>query len=421
MTVYCHYRSLSIHIHTGLSVPQAIPASLLLDRQVLDDPYPFYARLRRDAPVWQVPGTDIFLVTRYALLEEAARRVEDFSSNLRGVLYRGRNGLPARLTHDGRIVQTLATADPPAHTAHKKAVFPELVARRMSAMAPEIEQVAEECIERLLQAGSGDFMATVGNLVPIIVVSKLVGFKGSDAHKLLQAAFDSTAVVGGNLTKFQLYLCFFRSFLIQRWIARQLRTTLATDDHILASIKRAVEQGTLREMEGRVILHILLAAGGESTTSLLGNAVRILGESPVLQQTIRAQPDLIPAFLEEVLRLESPFRFHLRSVPKETTLGGASIPAGATVLLFWSAGNRDAEVFDRPDEIDLARPRAHMTFGRGIHTCVGAPLARLEALIVLRMLLARTSRIALDPSRPPRWVPSLQVRRHERLFVSVAR
>lgn len=403
----------------GSSVPPPIPASLLLDRQVLDDPYPFYARLRQAAPVWRVPGTAIFLVTRHALLEEAARRVDDFSSNLRGVLYRGRNGMPARLMHGGKIVQSLATADPPAHAVHKKAVFPELVARRMSAMAPEIEQVAQACMEPLLHRRSGDFMAMVGNLVPITVVSKLIGFKEGDVHRLLRAAFDSTAVVGGSLTKIQLLLCLFRSFLVQRWIARQLRASPAADEHILASVKRAIAQGTLQEPEGRAILHILLAAGGESTSSLLGNAVRILAVDQGLQQTIRAQPDLIPGFLEEVLRLESPFRFHLRSVPRDTGLGGVSIPAGATVLLFWSAGNRDAEAFDRPDEIDLARPRTHMAFGRGIHTCVGAPLARLEGLIVLRMLLARTSRIALDRSRPPSWVPSLQVRRHEHLFIVV--
>lgn len=406
-------------MYTEMSSPEQIPASLLLNHDVLDNPYPFYARLRKTAPVWQVPGTEIFVVTRYALLEEAARRVEDFSSNLRGVIYRRRNGMPARFTRDGGIVQTLATADPPTHTVHKKVVFPELVAKRMSAMAPEIEQVADDCISRLLQAGSGDFMANVGNLVPITIVCKLVGFKGSNINKLLQAAFDSTAVVGGTLTKVQLALCLLRSLATQRWIAGQLRTASTVGDNILASVKRSIENATLREVEGRAILHILLAAGGESTTSLLGNAVRVIAEDQTLQQTLRAQPELIPNFMEEVLRLESPFRFHLRSVPRDTALGGVSIPAGATVLMFWSAGNRDPDAFAKPDEIDLTRPRSHMTFGKGIHTCVGAPLARLEGLTVLRRLLARTSRITLESSLPPRWVSSLQVRRYERLHITV--
>lgn len=400
------------------SLPEDIPASMLLNREVLDNPYPFYARLRETAPVWRVPGTEIFLVSRYALLEEAASRVEDFSSNMRGVVYRRLNGKPARLTHGG-LLQVLATADPPAHTLHKRAVFPELVAKRMAAMAPEIEKVADDCIDRLLQAGSGDFMAIVANPLPITVVNKLIGFKDADIGKMLQGAFDSSAVVGGTSTVFELVLCMLRSFVTHRWIAGQLRAASTVGDNILASVKRSTASGALREAEGRAILHILLAAGGESTTSLLGNAVRILADDQALQQTLRAQPELIPNFMEEVLRLESPFRHHLRSAARDTILGGVPIPAGATILMFWSAGNRDPAAFERADEIDLARPRRHMTFGKGIHMCVGAPLARLEGQIVLRKLLARTRQIVLDPSRPPRRVSSLQVRRYEQLPITV--
>ena len=396
-----------------------IPASALLDERVLADPYPFYTRLRETAPVWRVPGTKIFVVSKHALLDEASRRVEDFSSHLKAVLYRGRNGIPARLTRDTGIPQVLATADPPAHGVHRKAVFPELVAKRMSAMAPEIEQVADACIGSLLLQGTADFMAVVGNPLPMRVVSKLVGFKESNIDKLLDAAFDSTAVVGASLTLLQLLKTMARSAAIQFWMAGQLRATSATGDDILSAIKRNIDSGTLRNVEGRSILHILLAAGGESTSSLLGNAVRILAENPDLQRALRDQPERIPSFVEEVLRLESPFRFHLRSTPKDTALGGVEVPAGATVLMFWSAGNRDPDAFARPDELDLDRPRNHMTFGRGIHTCVGAPLARLEGLIVLRALLARTRHIALDPARTPRWVTSLQVRRHERLPITV--
>jgi cytochrome P450 len=401
----------------------ALTGTTLLHRDILDDPYPFYRQLQIEAPIWRVPATKIFVVTRFALLEEAARRVEDFSSNLLGVIYKRRNGMPARLTRDGGLVQALATADPPSHAVHKKAVFPELVAKRMSAMTPEIEQVADHFISRLLQTGSGDFVADVGNPLPITVVSRLVGFtgKGSDIDKLLRAAFDSTAVVGCTLSLPRLALCLLRSFFTQRWIAGQLRMASMEGDTILAAVKRNIGSGTLSEAEGRAIIHTLLAAGGESTSSLLGNAVRILAEDQSLQQTLRAQPDLIPNFIEEVLRLEAPFRCHLRSVPRDTSLGGVGVPAGATLLLFWGAGNRDPGIFARPDEIDLARPRTHMSFGKGIHTCLGAPLARLEGKIVLQALLERTRQFSLDPDRTPAWVESLQVRRHACLPVVLSR
>jgi cytochrome P450 family 144 len=119
------------------------------------------------------------------------------------------------------------------------------------------------------------------------------------------------------------------------------------------------------------------------------------------------------------LRLESPFRYLMRSVPRDTVLGDVAIPATSTVLLLWGAANRDENEFERPDVIDLGRhiPRRHVAFGRGIHHCVGAPLARIEARQVLTVLLDRTREISLEPGRSPNWVSSLLVRRHEQLPV----
>jgi cytochrome P450 len=395
---------------------QEIPGTALLDREILDNPYPLYRQLQKQAPVWQVPGTEVFAVTSFALLEEAARRVGDFSSNMRTLLYRDEQGLPARLPLGDAGAQALATADPPVHAAHKRAVFPEFVAKRMTLLEPEIVAIATGCVERALDERNVDFMAVVGNLVPITVIGRLIGFRNSDPSSLLQAAFDSTALVGATLTQQQLFECIGRSVEIQAWITDQLAQVAAEPaEDILTSIKRGVASGVLSTPEGAAILHILLAAGGESTTSLLGNAVRIVAENTNLQQQLRQQPDRIPAFLEEVLRLESPFRSMLRSVPKDTTLGGVDIQAGATVLMFWSAGNRDPAAFENPDEMILDRPMRHMTFGRGIHFCVGAPLARLEGRVVLTALLERTSSITLDPDQPPEWVQSLQVRRYKHL------
>jgi cytochrome P450 len=151
----------------------------------------------------------------------------------------------------------------------------------------------------------------------------------------------------------------------------------------------------------------------------LGNAVRLLAEHQDVQDHLRQRPGLIPQFIEEALRLEPPFRNHMRFVPKATTLGGVEIPAEATLLLLWGAANRDAATFSHPADIDLTRevPRRHVAFGRGIHHCVGAPLARVEAKTVLNVLLASTSDISLDPERPPVWRNSLMVRRHEELAV----
>jgi cytochrome P450 len=147
--------------------------------------------------------------------------------------------------------------------------------------------------------------------------------------------------------------------------------------------------------------------------------VRYLAEHQDMQDQLRAEPELLQIFIEEMLRLESPFRFLLRSAPATTSLGGVEIPAGSSVLLFWAAANRDGAAFPQPDQVDLERPvpRRHVAFGRGIHHCVGAPLARLEARIVLGLLLQKTIAFTLDREHRPVWVESLQVRRHGKLPV----
>jgi cytochrome P450 len=404
-------------------VTQELSAALLLDSTVIDDPYPFYRRLRAEAPVWEVPGTGLFTVSTFELLAEVTGRVADFSSNIHWLLYRDHAGLPRRLPFGDAGVQALATADPPAHPLHRSTVFPELVAKRMRQLEPDVVALAHECVTRALHRETVEFMSAIGNVVPITMISRLIGFRDSNTDQLVRAAFDSTAMLGSTLTLDELLERIGRTGEIQAWIADQLATALKKPSaDLLGAVARGVDAGIFQDFEAHVTLHTLLSAGGESTTSLLGNAVRILAEHPQLQQHLRDNPDQIAVFVEEVLRLESPFRYHMRSVPNDTALGGVDIPAGATVLLLWGAANRDTAEFERPDEVDLDRqvPR-HLSFGRGIHHCVGAPLARIEARNVLTVLLERTSSITLDPDHPPQWVNSLMVRRHERLPVRLAR
>jgi cytochrome P450 family 144 len=400
-----------------------ISGTLLLDQKVIDDPYPFYRRLQAQAPVWEVPGTGIFVVSTFELVTEAAARTEDFSSNLKCLLYRDDAGLPCRLTFGDAGAQALATADPPMHALHRSAVFPELVAKRMAKLEPDIADIAGECVTRALDNGTTDFMTAIGNVVPITVTSSLIGFRDADLDKLLSAAFDSTAMVGSALSFDELMELINRVGEIQAWLAAEVaEAKRAPGDDVIGAVARAVNNGVFGDFEATSILHILLGAAGESTASLLGNAVRLLAERADLQEYLRQNPAEIPRFVEEALRLESPFRYQMRSATRDTELGGVAIPADATVLLLFAAANRDVAEYERPDEIDLRRelPRQHLAFGRGIHYCVGAPLARVEARTVLSVLLDRTSGITLDPEDPPRWVDSLIVRRHERLPVRLA-
>lgn len=397
-----------------------LTAAMLLDPAVLQDPYDFYATLREQAPVWRVPGTDVVVISSFALLSEAVTRTEDFSSTMTCLLYRDSDGLPARLSFGDAATPTLAAADPPVHTTHRRAVFPELVARRMRTLEDDIRALSASTVAEALRENNFDFMATIGNVVPITVVARLIGFRDIEPMQLLEAAFDSTTMVGGTMSLDELNALVTRTGIIQAWITDQVRDVSdADDDGILLAARRALDAGILQLGEVTTILHTLLSAGGESTTSLLGNAVRMLAENPALQQQLRAQPEQVDPFIEEALRLESPFRQMLRSVPRDTTLGGVDIPADSTALLMFAAGNRDPAQFDHPDSVDLTRgsPKRHLAFGHGIHFCVGAALARIEARAVLQAVLEQTRDFTLDPDYRPQWVDSLLVRRHQQLHV----
>jgi cytochrome P450 len=285
-----------------------ISGTLLLDPEVIDHPYPFYAQLRARAPVWGIPGTGLFTVSTFELVAEATGRPQDFSSNLRCLLYRDDAGLPCRLSYGDAGAQALATADPPVHALHRSTVFPELVAKRMAMLEPDIADLADKCLTRALDSGmTADFMTAIGNVVPITVTSRLIGFRDADVGQLLSAAFDSTAMLGSALSYDELMGLITRTGEVQAWISGQLATAAQQPgDDILGTVARGVNDGVFGDFEANAILHTLLSAGGESTTSLLGNAVRILAEDQDLQEHLRRSPGQIPRFVEEALRLEPP-------------------------------------------------------------------------------------------------------------------
>jgi cytochrome P450 len=174
-------------------------------------------------------------------------------------------------------------------------------------------------------------------------------------------------------------------------------------------------------MTAQVMMITLFGAGGESTASLLGSAAWILATRPEIQQQVRDDPELLGTFIEEALRYEPPFRGHYRHVIAGTTLMGVELPASSRLLLLWGAANRDPVQFENPNEFRLDRPKGkgHISFGRGAHFCVGAALARLEAQIVLRMLLDSTSWV--ETTDTAEWLPSLMVRRLDHLELTLTR
>jgi cytochrome P450 len=401
----------------------AVITDRLLGATLVDDPYPFYSRLRSEAPVWRAPGTDAFFVSTWDLVAEAVARVEDFSNHFRHTLYCEDDGALGVLASQAGP-DVFAGADPPVHTEHRRLFFPELVQTKMRQLEGYVRALTDGLLDTMLSGSHADAAARLANPLPIrVMAERVIGFHDVDVTQTQGWVFAGSRFAGGLLRLDEMTTVGADAAGLFPWVSDQLDRALSSPGagDVLSATAAGVRDGVLARDDAAFNLMILLGAGAETTTALIGNAIRALAERPELQDQLRTDPARVSAFVEEVLRFESPFRFHPRSVPHDTRLGDTAIPEGAMVLLLWGSANRDPSVFDQPDSFDLDRPNArqHVGFGRGIHYCVGAPLARLEARVVLERLLARTAHVALDDAIPARWVDSLWVRRHERLPIVV--
>ncbi len=196
-------------------------------------------------------------------------------------------------------------------------------------------------------------------------------------------------------------------------------TRLEVDAPLLHALARGVEGGALDVDHAIGIAIVMFGAGGESTAALIGSVMRRLAADPAVTNQLRQDRELIPRFIEEVVRLEPPFKFHYRAVRRDCELGGVELMNGDRLMLLWASANRDSRHFDDPDSLRLDRrhPKQHMSFGRGGHFCIGAPLARLEARVVCEEVLERTVELSLSEHDPPIHARSIFVRRLERLPV----
>ncbi|WP_433662083.1 cytochrome P450 [Nocardia sp. CA-128927] len=400
----------------------ALDAIDLFEPGLLDDPYPFYARLRADSPVHRVAGTDFFLVSRWDLVVEATNRVTDFSSNLTGALVRQPDGSSAVFGLDdrGEAVHVLATGDDPEHLRHRKMVLPALVAKRIRALEPMIAATVEQLWEKGFDGERIEWMSAMGDRLPMTMVAGLIGLPDSDVARLMNWGYTSTELLAGMVTTERLGAVVTASVELAGYLYEKFAIACREPgDDLLGDLARACAAGDLGREVAVVMLVQLVGAGGESTAGLIGNAARLLAMDQAMQRRVRANPDLLEPFLEEALRLESPFRAHHRHVVSDTELGGVELPAGSHLLLLWGAANRDPAVFDDPDEIRLDRlvPRGHLAFGKGLHFCVGTALARLEARIAIAALLEHTDTFRMVPGAA-QWVPSIFVRRHQHLALT---
>jgi len=402
------------------------PVSLsLADPAVQQCPYPLYATLHRDAPVYHDATMNLYLITRYEDVVAASLDWETFSSEIdmrRDVAVADVSPSDELYRREGWVVaDVLSQVDPPRHTIFRRIVERLFTGPAVKRLHAYLDAHVRELIEGFATRGEADFLAEFALPLPIDVIADQLGLPRTAAANIKRwtdayiESFDPTISAEHKLE------CARRIIEFQKYFIGKRAEKIAEPGADLLSMLAVAERpdgARLTDEEYLALCAQLMVAGNETTRNHLMAAMLLLIDDAALQQRLRANPALIPRFIDESLRLESPAQGLYRRCTREVTLGGTTIPAGAIVLLMFAAGNRDERQFPHSATLDLDRPNAqrHLAFGHGIHSCIGRTLATAELTIAVTRLLERLDDIRLRRGiERPRYKPHFNMRALESL------
>ncbi|MEE8558893.1 MAG: cytochrome P450 [Myxococcota bacterium] len=380
-----------------------------LDPEVTRNPYPYYAFLRREAPVYRTP-LGFAAVSRYADVFEILRHPEAFSSSAMGDLI----GQVKAMSHEDELGdgETLLGTDPPVHTRLRKIVNRAFTPRRVAALEPRIRALCAELVDDMVADGDTDLIGALAVPLPVMVIAEILGIDPARRGDFKRWSGELVAATAGTPTP-ELRAALERSGAERTEYLDAVieqRKADPRNDLISALVQAEADEDIMTENEVGNLIVLLLIAGNETTTNLIGNAVLALLSRPDLVDGVQANPALVPALVEETLRYDSPVQLMLRRATRSVEISGEKVGEGELVAVLLGSANRDERQFDEPDVFDLSRdPSRHLAFGFGTHFCLGAGLARLEARIALETFLRRAVRFELLGPVPGR-APSLLMR-----------
>lgn len=400
----------------------------LFHPDTIENPYPFFAALRREAPLYELPNGAYYLISRFEDVQNAVMDTDTYSSNLVAVLTQNTGAQNAELLQlsggDAQASDVLAIADPPRHTRQRRVSNRAFTMRRVAAMEDRIRHLADSLIGNFDRSAPVDWVAQFAVPLPMTIIIELLGFPKDDMAQLKILSDSSVALLSGINSEEQLAYHAGKIGELFQYLSEQFdRAQASPPDNVLGDLVTAFAEEPEHFSRDEVvsILLQLLTAGNETTTSLIGSAVMLLLQEPDLQARLRAEPSLIPNFIEEVLRLESPFHGHFRQTLRDTHIAGQHLPAGSRVMLLWAGANRDEDRFPDANSIklDRERPKQHLAFGYGIHHCIGASLARMEAQLAIQSLLSASKHVSLNNRNHYRHTPSLFIRSLSELWIDL--
>ena len=370
-----------------------------LSARTAQDPYPVYTALRERDPVHRSRLMNALVFTRHADVDSILRDHRHFSNDPRkgALTRRQRANLPA----DDEF--TMLFLDSPDHKRLRALVNKAFTPKAVNALESRIRSLLGALLDDIDDPAGFDLMEAVAQPLPVIVIAEMLGVPAEDRARfkvwsdqrarVLEPAIDPRERAVAE-TASRALDAYFRPIIKERRAAPQ--------DDIVSALAQAEDEGDrLTERETLNMLRLLLIAGNETTTNLIGNGMLALLRHPDQLQRLREDPSLIPSAVDELLRFDSPVQADFRRALADCEVNGFAVRQRENVVVLLGAANRDPDVFEDPDRLDVGRnDRAHLSFGRGIHHCLGAPLARLEGRIVLETLLERFSQIGLLSERP---------------------
>jgi cytochrome P450 len=393
------------------------------DPGFIADPYPVYRRLREDHPIVWNPDTEQWLVSRHADVNRVLRDRRLGRTYLHQATHAafGQPEPPAwhapfhELNDAGML-----DLEPPDHTRLRRLVLRAFTPRTVEAMRGRIEAIVDGLIDDFAGAGEVDLIADYVEPLPVTVIAELLGVPPADRHLLRPWSADFCLMYEidpgeESARKAVAASVAFGTYLRDLLADRRRRP----GDDLISALAAVVDDGdTLTETELIATCVLLLNAGHEASVNGAGNGWWTLLRHPAALARLRAEPALMDSAIEELLRFDTPSTLFERWVLEPVEVAGVVLPRGAEVALLFGSANRDAAAFDRPDELDLRRdPNPYLSFGAGIHYCLGAPLAKLELGVAFATLLRRVPRLELVEE--PRWKPTFVLRGLEALRVRV--
>ncbi|MGR7027638.1 cytochrome P450 [Geodermatophilus sp. URMC 62] len=357
-----------------------------------------YPEMREREPVArEEPFGGYWVLTRYADVSKAARDWKTF-----------RAGQPfVELPDFPKVIPQ--TIDPPEHSMYRKVLNAYFTPEYIENLRPAVERYVDEHVTTLLEGGRGEVVTELAAMLPMRVLAALMSMP-EETYLVFMEGFEKIMAAGSDPEALNALVSDYWAPTVNALIADRTANPRDPATDLMSGVLAATGpdgQPWGPEVAGAIAV-LLFSAGSETTTNALTSMLHHLATHPEDQQRLRLEPELIPAFVEEILRLYPPLHQLARNTTKDVELHGVTMPAGDLVALSWAAANRDPDAFPEPDRaiFDRPRERTHLTMGMGPHQCLGAPVARLELALVCEKILARTGNIRLEgPTEPAPMIP----------------